>query len=116
MRQEAGGELSPTQAAALATIARHGPLTPSELAQRERIQRPTATKVLARLQEAGLVTRTADPLDRRSTRVSVTPAGEALLAAIRERKDAFLAQRLETLDGDELATLDQAADILERLL
>ena len=52
MRQEAGGELSPTQSAALTTIDCHGPLTPSELASRERIQRPTATRVLARLEEA----------------------------------------------------------------
>ena len=55
LRQEAGGLLSPSQIAALATIERHGPLTPSELAQRERIQRPTVTRVLARLEEAGLV-------------------------------------------------------------
>ena len=48
MRQEAGAELSPSQTAALVTIERHGPLTPSELAQRERVQRPTVTRVLAR--------------------------------------------------------------------
>ena len=55
MRQSAGGDLSPTQGAALNTIACHGPLTPSELAGREKIQRPTATRVLARLEEAGLI-------------------------------------------------------------
>ena len=46
LRQEVGG-LSPTLTAALATVDHHGPLTPSELAQRERVQRPTATRVLA---------------------------------------------------------------------
>ena len=51
LRQEAGEELSPSQGAALATIGRHGPITPSELAVRERIQRPTATRVIARLEE-----------------------------------------------------------------
>jgi len=55
MRQEAGGDLSPTLAAALATVERHGPLTPSELAARERIRRPTATRLLARLEDGGLV-------------------------------------------------------------
>ena len=60
MRQEAGGDLTPTQPAALATIGVHGPLTPSELAGREKIQRPTATRVLALLEERGLVTRTAE--------------------------------------------------------
>ena len=64
LRQEAGEELSPSQTAALATIDRHGPLTPCELADRERIRRPTATRLIAGLEEARLVERTADPLDR----------------------------------------------------
>ena len=116
LRQEAGGELSPSQSAALTTVSCHGPLTPSELAARERIQRPTATRVLARLEEAGLLERAEDPTDRRSSLVSATPAGRALLAAQRERKDAFLARRLDRLDPSELAVLDRAADILERVL
>src|SRR4051795_1558868 len=92
LRQEAGSSLSPAQGAALATIDRHGPLTPSELAARERIQRPTATRVLARLEESGLLERAEDPTDRRSSLVTATDAGRALLAAQRERKDAFLAR------------------------
>src|SRR4051794_21344499 len=116
MRQEAGGELSPTQSAALGTIDCHGPLTPSELAVRERIQRPTATRVLARLEEAGLIARTADPADRRSTLISSTPAGHELLDAIRDRKDAYLATRLERLPPEAPAALDRAADIRERVL
>src|SRR4051794_11003248 len=116
MRQEAGAELSPTQGAALATIDGHGPLTPSELAVRERIQRPTATRVIARLEETGLVDRTQDPVDRRSFVVALTPAGRDLLARVRTRKDAYLARRLRDLDADERATLDRAAAILERVL
>jgi DNA-binding MarR family transcriptional regulator len=116
MRQAAGPELSPTQSAALTTIDCHGPLTPSELAARERIQRPTATRVLARLEEAGLIARMPDPADRRSSLVSATAAGRALLAAQRQRKDAFLARRLDRLDPSDLAVLDRAATILERVL
>src|SRR3954467_1719350 len=116
MRQEASGDLSPTMSAALATISCHGPLPPSELAARERIQRPTATRVLARLEEAGLVARTADPADRRSSLVTSTPVGHALLDAVRDRKDAYLAQRLDLLSPDDLAALDRAAGILERVL
>ncbi len=115
MRQNAS-DLSPTQAAALATIDCHGPLTPSELAKRERIQRPTATRVVARLEEAGLVQRTADPQDRRSSLLSTSPAGDELLASVRDRKDAYLAQRLETLSPEDLAVLDRAAGILEHML
>jgi DNA-binding MarR family transcriptional regulator len=116
LRQQAGGELSPTQSAALHTIDCHGPLTPSELAARERIQRPTATRVLARLEEAGLVARTADPADRRSSLVTTTPQGHALLADVRARKDAYLADRLDRLSPEDLAVLHRAAGILERML
>jgi DNA-binding MarR family transcriptional regulator len=116
LRQEAGGELSPSQAAALASIARHGPLTPSELAARERIKRPTATRTLANLEEAGLVTRADDPRDRRSRLVSITPAGRRLIADQRERKDAYLARRLAQLNARERATLAGAVAVLERML
>src|SRR3954454_8323227 len=116
LRQEAGTDLSPSQTAALATIERRGPLTPSEIAAAERIQRTTATRVIARLEEAGLVTRAADPADGRSSLVSVTADGRALLARLRANKDAFLARRLDDLDPDERAVLDRAAEILERVL
>src|SRR6478752_5688211 len=116
LRQEGGGGLSPSLGAALATIARHGPLTPSELAARERIQRPTATRVLARLEEAGLIERTSDPCDGRSSLVSITSSGSALLVSVRDRKDAYLAQRLDRLSPDDLVVLDRAAGILERVL
>jgi DNA-binding MarR family transcriptional regulator len=116
LRQEAGPGLSPTLTAALATVDRHGPLTPSELAKRERVQRPTATRLVARLEELGLLQRAADPLDRRSSLLSVTPDGKALLKQMRERKTAYLAHRLEGLDAEERETLDRGAAILERLL
>jgi DNA-binding MarR family transcriptional regulator len=116
LRQEAGADLSPTLLAALGTISRHGPLTPSELADRENIQRPTATRLLGRLEEPGYVARTPDPHDGRSALVAVTPAGQALLEDLRHRKDAYLARRLRTLSADERATLRRASDILERLL
>jgi DNA-binding MarR family transcriptional regulator len=116
LRQEAGAELSPSSAAALATIERHGPLTPSELAVRERVQRPTVTRVLARLEEAGLVVRAADPGDRRSCLVSASPEGRELLAVLRTRKDAYLARRLEALSVEDRDALDRAAAILERML
>jgi len=116
LRQEAGAGLSPTQTAALATIERHGPLTPSELAAHERIQRPTVARLLGRLEADGLIDRAPDPADRRSSLISITGEGRRLLKEVRTRKDAYLAQRLRGLDADELATLDRAAAILERML
>jgi DNA-binding MarR family transcriptional regulator len=116
LRQQAGTDLSPSQTAALATIERRGPLTPSEVAACEHIQRPTATRVIARLEEAGLIERAADPTDGRSSLLTITAEGRALLEQGRTRKDLFLAQRLETLEPDEVATLERAAAILERVL
>jgi DNA-binding MarR family transcriptional regulator len=116
LRQEAGAELSPSQTSALATIERHGPLTPSELAVRERVQRPTVTRVLARLEEAGLIGRAGDPADRRSSLVTISVAGAELLQVVRTRKDAYLARRLEALDEADRAALDRAAAVLERML
>ena len=116
LRAEPETELSPTLTAALATVEAHGPLTPSELAERERVQRPTATRIVARLVELGLAERTADPTDGRSALVSATPGGRALLRRLRKRKNAYLAQRLRELDPAEVATLERAAGILERLL
>ena len=116
LRQEAGGGLSPTLTAALASIENHGPLTPSELADRERIKRPTATRLIGTLEEQGLVVRASDPTDLRSSLISITPEGRELMRTLRTRKDAYLAQRLAKLTADERETLARAADLLERLL
>jgi DNA-binding MarR family transcriptional regulator len=121
LRQDANaaegvGGLSPTLNAALATISNHGPLTPSELAERERVRRPTATRTVANLVELGLVTRTPDPADGRGFLVATTAEGSALLKRLRSRKNAYLAKRMRDLDPDDVATLERAAAILERLL
>jgi len=116
LRQESSSGLSPSLTAALSTLERYGPLTPSELAARERVQRPTATRILAGLDAAGLIVREPDPSDGRVTRVRVTPAARTLLRRLRGRKTAYLARRMRRLEPEELVTLEQAAGILERLL
>jgi DNA-binding MarR family transcriptional regulator len=116
LRQESGTDLSPSLTGALATVERHGALTPSELAVRERVQRPTVTRFVCRLEELGLVTRAADPTDRRSALITITPAGRELLATARTHKDAFLSERLERLSAAERATLERAAALLEGML
>jgi len=113
---EGGGVPSPTLTAALVTVANFGPLTPSELAARERVRRPTATRIVANLVELGLVTRTPDPSDGRGCLVAATADGRALLKRLRKRKTAYLAKRMSELDPDEVETLERAAGILERLL
>jgi DNA-binding MarR family transcriptional regulator len=119
LRQEAAGagaELSPTAASTLATVERHGPLTPSELAEIERIKRPTVTRTLRVLAEAGLVDRAPDPVDGRSSLVSVNGAGRERLRRLRGRKNAYLARRMRDLPESDVVTLERAAEILEGIL
>ena len=121
LRQEANaaegaGGLSPTLNAALATISNHGPLTPSELAERERVRRPTATRIVTNLVDLGLVTRTPDPSDGRGFLVAPTADGTALLKRLRGRKNVFLAKRMRDLDPEDVATLERASEILEGML
>jgi DNA-binding MarR family transcriptional regulator len=118
LRQEAASEaggLTPTSTAALATIERHGPLTPSELAEIERVKRPTVTRTLGSLEREGLVARTADPSDGRSSLVSVNAAGRERLRRLRGRKNAYLARRMRGLSAAEVEALERAAEILERM-
>src|SRR3954447_2606118 len=98
LRQEANSGISPSMAAAPASIDRLGPLTPSELAEVERIQRPTATRAIANLETAGLIVREGDPSDRRVCRVRTSAEGRRLLKRVRSRKNAYLARRLRRLD------------------
>jgi DNA-binding MarR family transcriptional regulator len=119
LRQEAAGEgaeLTPTAVAALATVERHGPLTPSELARIERIRRPTATRILGVLREAGMVDRAPDPGDGRSSLVSVNAAGRERLRRVRGRKNAYLARRMRDRPDADVETLERAAEILEGIL
>ncbi len=119
LRQEAAGAgdgLTPTAAAALATVERHGPLTPSELADIERVKRPTATRTLRVLSEAGLVERAPDPEDGRSALVTITVRGRERLRRLRGRKNAYLARRMRDLPDADVATLERAAEILEEIL
>lgn len=116
LRQEAGTGLSPSLTAALATIEAGGPLTPSELAEREAIKRPAATRIVARLEEEGLVDRATDPSDGRVTLIATTAAGRELLGRIRKRKNEYLARRLRALPPEDLVALERAASVLERLL
>lgn len=118
LRQEAAAEtsgLTPTSVAALATIERHGPMTPSEIAEIERVKRPTITRTLGCLEREGLIDRAADPDDRRSALVSVNGAGRERLRRLRKRKNAYLARRMRDLSEEEVETLERAAEILERM-
>lgn len=118
LRQEAAAEasgLTPTSTATLASIERFGPLTPSELADIERVKRPTMTRTLGCLEREGLIERTPDPADGRSSLIAVNAAGRERLRRLRGRKNAYLARRMRDLSADEVETLERAAEILDRM-
>jgi DNA-binding MarR family transcriptional regulator len=90
-------------------------MTPSELAGHEKVQPPSMTRIIAKLDEHGYVARTPDPTDGRQVVVSATAEGRALLADDRRRKDRWLSQRLTTLTVAERAALAGALPVLEKL-
>ncbi|MEU4511314.1 MarR family transcriptional regulator [Nonomuraea wenchangensis] len=114
-RQAAAHSLTPTQFATLAAVERHSGITPGELAELEKVQPPSMTRVIAGLEERGLVARGPHPTDRRQVTVTVTEAAQKLLKEERRRKDAWLTQRLKELSPEERSILRQAAPILEKL-
>jgi DNA-binding MarR family transcriptional regulator len=107
--------LSDIQLAALAALDRHEAMSPGELADHEKVQPPSMTRVLAVLEERNLVQRAPHPTDRRQVILTVTPDGRALVNRVRRRREAWLAQRLQELTPEERAILEQAAPILEKL-
>lgn len=111
----AAGPLSLTQFAALAAIERNGSMTPRELADHEKVQPPSMTRVIAFLEERGLVARRPHPTDGRQVVLNATDAGAALLRDERRRKEAWLARRLGELTEEEREILRRVAPILDKL-
>lgn len=115
LRQEAVGEITPSQLSALTVVAKRGEVTLGELASVERIAPPSMTRIAARLEEQGFVERQVDPADRRVARLAASDKGLALLDTIRTRRDAYLASRLQEFSDEDRAVLEAAVPLLERL-
>jgi DNA-binding MarR family transcriptional regulator len=107
--------LSDIQLAALAALERHDSMTPGELAEHEKVQPPSMTRVIALLEERGLVRRQPHTTDRRQVILTVTDDGRDLVQRVRRRREAWLAQRLQELSPDERQILRAAAPILEKI-
>jgi DNA-binding MarR family transcriptional regulator len=116
LRRQAGGDLTPSQMSALSSVERTGPLTLGELSAVEGVRPPTLTKVVAALEEQGLVARHTDPSDRRVARVEVTAAGSSLLARSRSRTDAYLARHVASLAPEDRQALARVVALVEALL
>lgn len=113
--QRVDESLSPTEMSVLGTLARCGSATPSELARKEHVQPPSMTRIVAMLEAKGLVRLDPHPEDRRQKTVTQTGRAESMLAASREKRNAWLAELAGQLDEDEWARLRAAAPVLEKL-
>ncbi len=109
------GDLTVTQLSALTSLKLAGALTPRELADVERVQPPTMTKIVAKLEERGLVQRTPHPTDGRQVILAATEGGRAVLDQFERVRDEWLAHRLAELSDADRETLHHAAEILQRV-
>lgn len=115
LRQQDEGALTPTMRATLGTIGRDGPLTLGELAAIEQVAPPTVTKVVTKLEDAGLVAREVDGDDRRIVRVSTSAEGRRWLDEDRRRRTDWLTDRVRGLDAEDQQRLAAAVEVIEGL-
>ena len=109
------GDLTFSQLSALTSLQLAGALTPRELADVERVQPPTMTKIVGKLEERGLVGRTPHPTDRRQVILAPTESGRAVYAQFERARNEWLAEALVGLGPDERDTLARAAEILQKV-
>jgi DNA-binding MarR family transcriptional regulator len=107
-----GVDLSPHDARALRVVGRHEPVRPGVIADHLRIAARSATDVIDRLEERGLVERAPDPADRRALTVSLTRTGADVLARVDAGRREAAADFFGALDPAQRHTL---AVLLEKL-
>jgi len=115
LRQEAVGEVTPSQLSALSILAYRGEMTLGELAALERVAPPSMTRIAHRLASRGLVERRSDETDRRVARLAISEAGRDLINETRTRRDAYLSARLLGFSEEERELIERAVPLLERL-
>jgi DNA-binding MarR family transcriptional regulator len=114
-RQTRGHALTRTQASVLGTAARLGPVRITELAEIEGVNPTMLSRIVAKLEDAGLLHRQADPDDRRAALVEPTAEGRALQHRLREERTRLLVEHLTKLPDDHAAQLLAALPAIEAL-
>src|SRR4051794_28663667 len=109
------GDLTFSQLSALTSLQLAGALTPRELADIERVQPPTMTKIVGKLEDRGLVVRTPHPTDGRQVILAPTEQGRAMYAQFEKARNEWLADQLATLDDEDRAVLLRAAEIMQQV-
>src|SRR3954470_15157828 len=116
IRAERGAAgLTAPQYTVLVCLFKHGPMSPGQLAERERIQPPSMTRTVNGLVELGLVAKAEHPTDGRQVVVTLTERGVAEVAETRRRRDVWLTERLQEMTADERRVLTDAVELLRRI-
>jgi DNA-binding MarR family transcriptional regulator len=115
IRQHNAGGLTPSQVSALATIEELGPIRISDLATRESMGAPVATRVTTSLEDLGYIKRVQDSQDKRACLVALTPSGQKVLKNLWEERTAGINQRIQMLTKSEIPALNAALPVLDKL-
>jgi DNA-binding MarR family transcriptional regulator len=113
LRQDNPEGLTLTQLSTLVRVEEHEPVRPGQLATLEGISPSTLTRLIASLEETGLLLRMTDPNDGRVSYLRLSDEGRETLARIRGRRNAALQKRIAALGTAERAALAQALPALE---
>ena len=108
--------LSPARLSALSVLVFGGECSLTDLAQAEGVRPPTMTRLVQGLEADGLVERAADPSDRRATLLRATRRGRTVLEKARARRIDEFEALLTHANANELAMLEDAAELLERFV
>jgi DNA-binding MarR family transcriptional regulator len=114
-RQVSGDGLTRTQLSVLATVARLGPIGSGELADLEGLNPTMLSRMVSKLEAAGLLARSSDATDGRAVLVRVTEAGAAAHERMRRERTALFAQRLAELPAEVADQLIGALPAIELL-
>ncbi len=115
-REDAASGVSPARLSALSVLVFGGPRTVTELALAERVRPPTMSRLVAAMEQEGLVRRAPHETDGRSVRLEATAGGQAALERGREARLSLLERLLAEADDREVAVVAEAAGIVERML
>lgn len=98
-------DLTIAQIKAIFTLATRGPMTVGQVGSELGVGKPTASILVDRLVQIGLVDRTEDSMDRRRAIVHLTPQGEELVAQLRQGRQELLRGALAQMRDEELEAL-----------
>jgi DNA-binding MarR family transcriptional regulator len=114
-RVDAESHLPAPQLSALSVIVYGGPITLGALASAEQVRPPTMTRLIAAMEDGGLIARETDKDDRRLVRIRATAKGKRILEEGRDRRIAVIGEALSTLPDADVQAIAAALDAIEKV-